>query len=215
MEAGSPGSPAAQQEPSEAERTEARDADAKQVTLLTRQFLEAWLSRRDFAKALEFFGASAFANQSMLREDCLALRSEGPETPEQIRRDVLWFLRNFATGWPAGRPLSEIVGTRLIEDIDSIGEEETEEREEALRAILNDVRSDRFMVVRAAGGEDLNAEKWEWLNEDLRKDLEGREFFVSAVPLRNVETGLDGVVSFVWLREGDAWKIYHAGVFCV
>jgi hypothetical protein len=163
----------------------------------TKQFLSAWLVERDPDKAAQFFGEDSFRNEAMLAAPCAGYIKPAERRLEAARRaGVIKFLRDFVPP-AAKRGLPEVLSRAAIAD---------DLAKKLAGKLINDPKADLFAVARL-GTKDLPLEDSKE-SAYLRLHLP-TAFYVSFVPLE------EGLVYFVWLPEGNTWKIYHASLVCM
>jgi hypothetical protein len=191
--------------PSEKDAAKVEANEAAAVRECIRSFLSTWLIERDFVKALGSFSERSFSNQAMFYEDCSGyIEDTDRASPEAIRKGTQEFLRDFITGDDALRRYKTLDSALNVQPIlpmvKKLGKN-------ALNR--NSFEADHFLVVHLmpAGIKSLIDEPK--AAKFLKGQLPKSGFYVSFAAIG------DGVVYFIWVKEGESWKIYHASMICM
>ncbi len=159
-------------------------------------FLTAWLVNRNLEQAKRSFAAAAFSNEAMLQAPCADYIKPGDRGSATARRaGVEEFLKDFLPPRQVSS-LGEVLSRDALSAlVDQLG-----------TRIVNDPKVDLFAVARLTTaqlpvGEARDAEY-------LRRNLPPR-FYASFVPIGQ------GMIYFLWVPQGNDWRIYHASLVCM
>ena len=160
------------------------------------KFLKAWLVTHDFKQALRSFSAQAFANEVILHADCGGyIKDEHRQDARAVQAGIETFLRDFATG-EKGRSLSEQLDIARFIQGNSL-------------AALNNVKQDRYLLVKLSAGTLGQLMDDPHVIELLRAKLSSEHFYCSVISMKG------GVLYFLWEPEADQSRIYHADMICI
>jgi hypothetical protein len=169
----------------------------KQLVYKTVQsFLNSWLVRRDLEETMTAFGTTAFQNEAILQESCAGYIKLGQRPSEEARRNgIKRFLQDFMPT-AAVSSLSEVLNqSSAVRMGVQLG-----------ASLVNDPKADGFVLAQ------LTRDQMPVSSSEITSYLRGklpREVYASFVPAR------EGMVYFLWVREGRAWRILHASLVCM
>ena len=169
--------------------------EKESVRKTVQAFLDSWLVSRDLDSAKLGFGAAAFLNEAMLQESCAGYIKPEQRSSEAARRiGIDKFLRDFLPAKPVAR-LSQVINQNSVAQM----------AEQLGANLANDARSDGFVLAKLTR-EQIPVSAAEF-KDYLRSRLPD-EFYASFVPIG------EGTVYFLWVREGQVWRILHASLVC-
>lgn len=183
----------------EQQATMSVNKEAAEVREAVKAFLTTWLVERNIVKAIRFFTSASFSNEAMFHESCAGyIKTVDQKSTTAVKKGVEKFLSDFIVG-SKPRNLNEVLNSESIALM----------AEQFDKKTLNDVRDDRFLVVHSRPS-DLES-----FSQDaravgfLRQHLPAEGFYVSFIPAGQ------GVCYLFWIRDGTAWRIYHAALICI
>jgi len=159
-------------------------------------FLTVWLVDRDIEKAKASFGASAFGNEAILQAPCAGYIKPEDRGSETARRaGIQKFLQDFLPKKPA-TTLGEVLSSEAISVlVDQLG-----------CKLANDPKADLFVLARLTVEQVPASESRD--ADYLRKNLPS-SFYVSFIPIGH------GMLCFLWIPQGNDWRIYHTSLVCM
>ena len=169
--------------------------EKQSVRKTVQAFLNSWLVSRDLDSAKLWFGAAAFLNEAMLQESCAGYIKPEQRSSEAARRiGIDKFLQDFLPAKQVAR-LSQVINQNSVAQM----------AEELSANLANDARSDGFVLAKLTR-EQLPVSAAEF--KDYLRSRLSDEFYASFVPIG------EGTVYFLWIREGQVWRILHASLVC-
>lgn len=159
-------------------------------------FLTTWLVDRNIEKAKLSFGAAAIGNEAILQASCAGyIRPEERGSEMARRTGVQKFLQDFLPQKPV-----TALGEVLTRDATSVLLDQLGTK------ITNDPRADLFVLAKLSKAELPGDDPRDV--DYLRKNLPS-SFYISFVPVGQ------GMIYFVWVSQGNEWRIYHASLVCM
>jgi hypothetical protein len=162
------------------------------------QFLSTWLVNRDFAVAINSFGANAFSNEAIFDDYCF-WRDVDQNSTEAIKKDIELFLKSIEDDdFPVFDDLTAALNLENLVPFKPLKSK-----------AVNPVDKDRFLLMRVKSSDIVNlTDKSKKKSRDFLKKFfkESRSLYLSIIPIGDDS----GVVFFIWEKDGEFWKISHA-----
>lgn len=176
-----------------------KDMDSITLQKNVKAFLNIWLINRQMKEAKKFFSQQAYANKAMFSESCAGYISDSDrDSKEAIRRGVERFLADIQ-GVPKNKTLRKVLDHKKVSEMAT----------QLKGKILNNIDADHFLLINI-GNHELDGlidkpESTAFLKEFLRNKV----IYLSLIPRGQ------GLVIFLWGKEKQSWKIFHASLICM
>lgn len=178
-----------------------RRADATEQTLVesVRTFVRNWLVQRNVESAFAWFNNAALGNEVLLRASCAGyIAEEDTLSPPTREAGIREFLTDFSREFGGQQLVSAAHNDVFSETLAELGDR-----------ILNDTTVDSFVVVKFPDSELRDSESYEDHEDEYLRTHLPPVSFISFVPVGG------GMTYFIWVPEGDSWRIYHANMVCM
>jgi hypothetical protein len=175
------------------------DKEGAGVRISTKAFLTSWLVERNDAKALQSFSDQAYSNRVMLHESCAGyIKDADRRSRDGIKKGIQKFLAD-ASSLHHAKTLNEALNLTVVLKL----------AQQLEGKVTNNVKEDGFLLVHSSSVDAIDLATEPEASAFLKAHLPPQGFYEAFVPLGQ------GMSVFLWIKEGDAWKIYHVALVCM
>ena len=176
--------------------------DEEMLRSQIKQFLSTWLVDRNVVKAINSFSAKAFSNKAIFDSECSGMGDEARNSAEAMKTGIEIILKEVDD-----LPVFDDLNTAL--NISSFFPVKKHLKSKA----INPVEQDKFLLVpvKTSVAAKLASSSYarKFLKEYFKSSL---SLYLSIVPIGDG----DGLMCFIWEKDGENWKISHAFLpFCM
>lgn len=176
-----------------------KDMDSIALQKNVKAFLNIWLISRQLKEAKRFFSQQAYTNKAMLSESCAGYVSDSDRnSTEAIHRGVERFLADIQD-IPKQKTLKKALDHKKISEMAT----------QLKGKVLNDIEADHFLLINIGNQEVDNLIDKPESATFLKEYLSNKVIYLSLIPRGQ------GLMFFLWGKEKQSWKIFHASLICI
>jgi len=179
--------------------------DEEMLISQIKQFLSTWLVDRDFAKAIDSFGIRAFSNKAIFNDECFYMADEVRNSAEAMKAGIEILFKETNDEFPVFADLDAALNMNngfLLAKFKRLKSRAD-----------NPVDRDEFLLVPVKASDVVNLNSVNRTRKFLKEYFKlSQSLYLSIIPIGND----DGLMCFIWEKDGENWKISHAFLpFCM